>query len=467
MATPIITPDMRKQFADYGSAPVIPANPFGPAGMTGMAAMPSLPTPAAPEVSAIPHQPTQPEQNVAELGRLEATGSGVSQIQNPWLRGLARVGDIAESVIAPRIAAYTPGTTLSHQRDVANQEGLVAEDVKNQAAADTSAATGAETGVRKQQLAGMPQAQADTSAESEATTANLKSETKARDNPQPNLATAYAHAVNQAITEGRDPAKDPIVASLSDAITGLQKEPAPKGSEHINVVGPNGKPMVASYDPTTKKTYDSTGKELINPQPYEKPQVTNINAGEAALDRETKQFGAPHQKSLDAANGQLEKIADARSMISGNAESQALGIPKVLTALVGGQGTGVRITQPELQAIAKARGISGDIEGTLNSWAGKGKLTSTQQQQLIQIMDDVKARLIQKQAISAQTLDAINGASTREQIIAADKAARKQLTDLETGGGQSAAPSGADNEVYVSGKLVGHTVGGKYVPLAK
>ena len=43
----------------------------------------------------------------------------------------------------------------------------------------------------------------------------------------PALATAYAHAVNQAIKEGRDPATDPIVMHLSDAITGLQKQTTP------------------------------------------------------------------------------------------------------------------------------------------------------------------------------------------------------------------------------------------------
>ncbi len=36
-----------------------------------------------------------------------------------------------------------------------------------------------------------------------------------------------------------------------------------------------------------------------------------------------------------------------------------------------------------------------------------------------------------------------------------------------SGGGGGGAPQGADNEVYVSGKLVGHTVGGKYVPLGR
>lgn len=155
--------------------------------------------------------------------------------------------------------------------------------------------------------------------------------------------------------------------------------------------------------------------------------------GNAGLDRETARMAKPYEKANDAASTQLDKIDDARNMIGGNAEAQALGIPKVLTALVGGQGTGVRITTPELNAIATARGWSGDLQGTLNSISGKGKLTSTQQQQLKQILDDVKTRITQKRQIANDALDKINGGATREDVIAADKEARQKMTDLESG----------------------------------
>jgi hypothetical protein len=124
-------------------------------------------------------------------------------------------------------------------------------------------------------------------------------------------------------------------------------------------------------------------------------------------------------------------------MVNGNAEAQALGIPKVLTALVSGQGSGVRITQAELNMIGKARGIQGDVEGTLNSWAGKGRLSAEQQRQLTGILDDVKNRILAKQAIHNDALDRINGAATRQDVIAADKEARQKLNDLEKGGGGS------------------------------
>jgi len=159
----------------------------------------------------------------------------------------------------------------------------------------------------------------------------------------------------------------------------------------------------------------------------------NVNAGIGVLDRESMRFAKTHEKAVTDANTQLDKIADARAMINGTAASQALGIPKVLTALVSGAGSGVRITQAELNSIAHARGIEGDFEGAMNRLSGKGTLTRTQQQQLSQILDDVRNRVSQKQQISNDALDRINGAGNREEIIQADKEARQKLNGMEKG----------------------------------
>lgn len=87
------------------------------------------------------------------------------------------------------------------------------------------------------------------------------------------------------------------------------------------------------------------------------------------MDRLALRIGKPYETALTAGQNQLDTIDEAANMIRGNAESQALGVPKVMTALVSGPGSGVRITQPELTAIARARGIAGDVEGPINSLA--------------------------------------------------------------------------------------------------
>lgn len=166
----------------------------------------------------------------------------------------------------------------------------------------------------------------------------------------------------------------------------------------------------------------------------------------AALDRESARFSKPHEKIVADSNVQLDKIAEARSMINGSAEAQALGIPKILTALVSGAGTGVRITMPELQAIASARGIGGNIEGFINQISGEGKLTKEQQKQLTLILDDVKTRVEQKRGIANDALDGINTARTRDEVVRLDSEARKKYS------GGSSTPTEKPKTMILNGK---------------
>jgi hypothetical protein len=388
-----------------------------------------LPASAAQPISPAPKSPME-QQIGNDQQRLEKVRW---EQQNPWgtpenhpgkLGKLAHVfsslGNIAGDIFAPGVMANIPGTQMNRNM----QEGGLAKRLNAEIGDEsTNAYRDAETGKTEAET---PQIAPD--AESKRNLEGAQADEAHNKIAQgPDLAQAYAHAVGQAIKNGTDPAQDPIVQHLSDAITSIQKQTAPKGAHFIQrEIG--GKPHTVAVD-------DLSGADIRDEgETGEKPPVVNVNAGEAALDREATRLGKPYEKGVSDANAQLDKIADARSMVNGNAESQALGIPKVLTALVSGQGSGVRITQPELNAIATARGLSGNVEGTLNSWAGKGKLTSTQQQQLTQILDDVKNRIAAKQAIHTAALDSINGASDRTQIIQADKLARKQLNEVEQHG---------------------------------
>ncbi len=252
-----------------------------------------------------------------------------------------------------------------------------------------------------------------------ATARNLESETAQRGQPSDPYMAVYRSLTGMGM---------PPQEALQEIERDKQMAVKPTEPKTTDIKGSDGKVHTMGYD-------DKTGKyDVDEGESGFRPAVTNVNAGEASLDREATRLGKPYEKGISDADAQLDKIADARTMINGNAEAQALGIPKVLTALVSGQGSGVRITMPELQAIATARGLSGDIQGTLNSWSGKGKLTSTQQKQLTGLLDDVKARITAKQQIHSQALDQINGASTRQDVIAADKQARQRLNDVQTHG---------------------------------
>jgi hypothetical protein len=417
--------------------------PAGPAPSPGQmvaphmqSQVPQMGAPAQPNVPA-PRGTLQGEQ--ANVSSLMASHPGVDQIHNPVEHGIAKVGDVLGSALVPRIAQQIPGTTAQHNLLLRQGEGNVNTLLGNNQKEAQTAQEQATTGHTNAETAAMPEQEADRHALTESTI-NKNEQDKAV-----TLQQMHANAVNKAIQEGRDPSSDPTVQHLADAITGLQKQGAPPKEAN---------PQQQFYDSeikagkTPKQAYEET---------KEKPATINVNAGNAALDRELKQYGAPHQKAVDSANAQLEKIADAKAMINGNAESQALGIPKVLTALVSGQGSGVRITQPELNAIAKARGWGGDLEGTLNSISGKGKLTDTQKQQLSQILDDVHTRIQQKAAIASDALDKMSAGGSREQIIQADKEARQKLTQMESGGeaakeGDTKVNSAGDRVVFKGGK---------------
>lgn len=454
-----------EQQANATQAPP-PPGVFAPVSMPG--APPDMPASAAPQVARIP---TPIEDNIAnDQQQLQKVRW---QQANPWgtpenhpgtlgkvAHVFSNIGNIAGDIFAPDVMAHIPGTQMNREvKEGQLTNRLNQENTENEQNLQREAMT-AKTNEETAEAPGKAQSEESLQGEQGK---NLASETTARDQTAaqgPSLASAYAHAVNQALKENRDPAQDPVVQHLQDAITGLQKSAAPKGAHFIQrQVG--GKPHTIAVD-------DLTGVDIRDEgETGEKPPTVNVNAGLGALDRETARFAKPYEKGVADANTQLDKIADARSLINGSAEDQALGVPKVLTAIVSGPGSGVRITQPELNAIAKARGIIGDVQGFLNSISGQGQLTATQQHQLTGLLDSVKDRITQKAAIHSQALDAINGAPTRDAAIAADKDARQKLANVEKGSGSATAPQGADNEVYVSGKLVGHTVQGKYVPLAK
>ncbi len=182
-----------------------------------------------------------------------------------------------------------------------------------------------------------------------------------------------------------------------------------------------GKPHKVLVNKRTGEVVKDLGESGIKP-----PQV-NVNAGASLLDRESARFAKPHEKSVADANSQLEKINEARALINGPATAQALGIPKVLIAIAGGQGSGLKVNQAELNSIGKARGIEGDVEGFLRKVSGQGTLTQEQQRQLTGLLDDVSARMVQKQAIANDALDRINSAGSRDEIVKIDKEARQKL----------------------------------------
>ncbi len=440
------------------SQPLSAGSPDASAPMAG-----PNPSPAKAEFNRLTHVLT-PEEKAGGMAHTTAdTGTaGENQIHNPWARNSLKVLDAIGSAFFPALTAGLPGTQLHHNLLVNQARGNVNEE---QSVANDEA----KRGHLEEETNELNPAQAE---EARARAAALRNP---QDKSKPDVHAMYAAAVADAQKRGMNPADDPKVQETLAAITALNKEPAPaKPDLHVALadavtdaqkrgVDPSGDAKVqqilkvlTSEHPPTEHTANAeeqfvdeyrkshSGSTIAQAQRAYKQneQLPTQRDPDVALDREGTRFSKSPEKSVADANAQLEKIADARAMINGSTEAQALGIPKVLTALVSGAGTGVRITQPELNAIGGARGIGGDVQGFVNSLSGKGKLTAIQQEQLTDLLDGVHERILQKQAIANDALDKINGARSREEIIQADKAARKSIADLEKSGGAQNAGAG-------------------------
>lgn len=121
---------------DYKNLQRLPA-PDQP--MLQMGVPQPLPMPQAPAIIQAPHVLTAPDRTAGQLAtaqneytRLQNTGDGISQIKNPFLHGLARTGNVLESIIAPHAAAVTPGTSEHHQLLLGQEQGQINQALGNQ-----------------------------------------------------------------------------------------------------------------------------------------------------------------------------------------------------------------------------------------------------------------------------------------------------------------------------------------------
>lgn len=446
--------------------------------------------PQSPPMPINPHQaeyerltkpPLNPSENASAHTSADSGRPGYEQIHNPWLRGLATVGNVIASGVFPRFGQFIPGTSGYHNNLVASQKSALGEE---QAGAKSAAEVAREEAQTEQAKAQAGEATARAS--SLTNPPDPKEWTQVTEpiidpaHPDNGPQVAYVNKndptkiqfLGQAAakpTEDKTAASvhvlpDGTVVSVThDAKTGASKadvvykgdpkEAPPK----VVQLEKNGKPhqVLVKEDGTEIKDLGETG---------EKPPTVNVNAETGALDRESTHYAKTHDKAVTDANSQLDKIADARAMVNGSAEAQATGIPKVLTALVSGAGSGVRITQPELNMIAKARGIGGDVEAFVQKLSSGKKLTPDQQKQLTGLLDDVHDRVIYKQGIEQEALDKINSGASRNEIIAADKDARKLMADYEGGTVKMKAPDGTVKQVPSDQAIHYKSMGAVQVP---
>ena len=148
-------------------------------------------------------------------------------------------------------------------------------------------------------------------------------------------------------------------------------------------------------------------------------------------------FVKPYQEANKLAGAQAEKIGDAYNMLnSGSAPGIAVGAPKILAALVSGAGSGVRITQSELNALGKARGITGDVEAYFRNMTGKGNFSPDQIKQYSILLNQVKERLQNKMRLADAAQDDIRNSKTLDEQTAKEQLYRHKMSYFEQHSGE-------------------------------
>jgi hypothetical protein len=369
---------------------------------------------------------------------------------------LSTAGQIAGDIVAPSIMAEIPGTQFnrmiqehSDTNEINHERQLMSENQERDA------------GTQATQLANAnePQKAADTHAQSVAETGLANAQTQKALHPAPQnefelwrqqnpggTPEQYNQVMSKPLTDQDAAARNAVWDTIAD------KYHLPKGQFRAGMSGTDATALATALNNVVGK--DQGGQKII---------IQGQNAANAAgktRDANTEKAYTAASKDLNsqfsAAQTQAETLATAREELHSGAVGQAAGTIKTLVGLAGGKGTGVRITQAELNAIAHARGIQGDFEGFINKLSGQGALSGPQLKQMDDLLSDVEGKIRQKMSVQDKYLDRLAQANSEQDIRGIQSEYRKEALSGAQSSEGSGAQTGGGGTVYArdpSGQL--------------
>lgn len=305
--------------------------------------------------------------------------SSENNIKNPVLRGLAKAGDIAGSILVPGATSMIPGTRLNEQSLENREAGLESERAKTAAQKAATEHTQAETSAIPSQIE------------------KTKAETSALENKPDQLETlqqGLAQAINDSLTNNRDPNTDPVVKVWRDAITGTQKPAAEKSTkEQLQ------QKLVEAQNSGNTKEAARLQKQLKDIDPLGENRIAVTVAGQSEHKSEYEQNRSDKQKAAlnkvlapnqaivdEAAMGhELQKAAD-----NGNSAADvdlALSFFKTMRSATSGS-SGIKFTKQENDLIMGARSLWESMAVQGNKVLSHGEpLSREQRQRMVDVMD--------------------------------------------------------------------------------
>jgi hypothetical protein len=285
--------------------------------------------------------------------------------------------------------------------------------------------------------------------ETQAMAAERLAKAKAEANPAPK----YAHVVVD------DPARPGTPkAALFDERTGAYVDPdtqkAIPGAKPFEKPAPPGNDFEQYYKQwmTDKKQPDTAANRLAAHKEWEiKPEQPGAN--DTRLDRSYQYNNNIVEKQRAPIDQRLERLDRVEQAVSQrSAQADALIAPELLSVMVGGQGSGLRMNEAEIGRIVGGRSKWADLQAVLQKWTpGSGlSVTPDQRQQISKLLKVVREKTEAKQRAYDDAQEALIHASSVEDHRKITAELKKKLSAIDSGPehGQSEAgkvPANANN----------------------
>lgn len=410
MATPSMLPEnplltqLRQQRAAVPDTP--PPALMPPPGMDGP---PPIMQSPQPNVQA-PRGTVQGEQ--AERNRLIGSPAGSGQLyskitnsgfgQNHPLagkllgglaQGAASIGDVALSGVAPRLSSLIRGTTEHHNmlvnRENQNINQMQGEDLKNAQTEEANARAGA---LNEPNLSALPTEEGYESFNPKSGEAKPLMGQNGQLQPIEKPG-AIQHAV---LPDGSVVAisRGPDGKITADEVFKGEPKPQPdKNLQQVTTLGPDGKPHTYGVDTDGKKVVDYGVH-------YERPISVSVGAGEKTFEYSDKQLEAL-AKPLRERSDRIERLKV--TLAQGNPQSDALIGPELLTAMAGGQGSGLRMNEAEIARIVGGRSAWENLKANLQHWSTNPQdarsITPDQDKAIRKLVQAIDAKVQRKMTI--------------------------------------------------------------------
>jgi hypothetical protein len=254
----------------------------------------------------------------------------------------------------------------------------------------------------------------------------------------------------------------------------VEANPAPK-YQHIVVEDPTkpGTPKAALFDEKTGAYLDpDTQKAIPGAKPYEKPvapgndferfyakwlkdnnqQDTAANqlqahkaweikpeqpgANDTRLDRSYQYNNNIVEKQRAPIDQRLERLDRVEQAINQkSAQADALIAPELLSVMVGGQGSGLRMNEAEIARIVGGRSKWADLQAVLQKWTpGSGlSVTPEQRTQISDLLKAVREKTEAKQRAFDDAQEALIHSSSVEEHRKVTAELKKKLSAIDSG----------------------------------